>query len=188
MPVFSQGNKKNWIQNHSTQRLYTALYASYFNNNIVLVQAGYDYAVRLISFTPEYNLLDLGLGINALSGFNQVNEEQTDNFGHIRPDYAQITPGFELNWNARMYAPPFPVVQARIFIEGIGMSLVIYARPYPQGGTNINIGSHAGIGIEYPVKAGYAYTAIRLFHSSNGQVYENNPALNAAGIVFGIQF
>lgn len=143
---------------------------------------------KLVSFTPEYNLLDLGLGINALFGFNQVYEEQTDNFGHVRPDHTQITPGFEVNWNARLYAPPLPGVHARIFIEGIGMSLVVYVHAYPEGGTNINIGSHAGIGIEYPVKNGEAYTAIRLFHSSNGRDYENNPALNAAGIVCGIQF
>jgi hypothetical protein len=65
---------------------------------------------------------------------------------------------------------------------------VAYAREYPDNGTRANIGSRVGLGMEYPVNNHKAHTTLRLFHSSNGKSYENNPALNAVGILMGIQF
>jgi hypothetical protein len=120
--------------------------------------------------------------------FDQVNNSEKDNFGNIRPINARITPGFELNWSLRLYIIPIPQINSRIFLEGLGISLIIYTREYPDNGTFVNIGSHVGLGIEYPINNFKAYTTLRLFHSSNGKPYENNPALNAVGIITGIQF
>lgn len=179
---------KSFFKDRITQRIYTGFYSSCFDDNICLLQTGYDGALRLMNISPDYNLIDFGLGIDVLCVFDQVNEEQTDNLGHIRPSYARITPGLELNWNVRLYLIPVPVINCRIYLEGQGMTLVVYAREFPDAGTQINIGSHAGFGFEYPVGKGKAYTSLRLFHSSNGQTYEHNPALIAVGIITGVQF
>jgi hypothetical protein len=42
--------------------------------------------------------------------------------------------------------------------------------------------------MEYPIKNYKAYATLKWFHTSNGKTYDNNPALNAVGIVTGIQF
>ncbi len=56
-------------------------------------------------------------------------------------------------------------------------------------GSIANIGSHVGLGMEYQINEKLkGYTTLRLFHASNGKKYEDNPALDAVGIIMGIQF
>ena len=187
--ILAQENaEQNFFQRNLNHKVYLGFYSSYFDDNIRLLQAGYDCVLNLIHITPNFNLIDFGIGLNILMAFDQVNNSEKDNFGNIRPINARITPGFELNWSLRLYIIPIPKINSRIFLEGLGISLVIYTREYPDNGTFVNIGSHVGLGIEYPINNFKAYTTLRLFHSSNGKPYDNNPALNAVGIITGIQF
>lgn len=179
----SNKNKGDFLVGNFNNRIYLGEYASYFDDNIRLMQIGYDYILQLIQITPNYNLFDFGLGLNGLLAF--------DNRGGVKNDRlinARITPGFELNWSLRMYVLPIPKIKSRIYMEGLGMSLVAYSREYPDNGTKVNIGSHVGIGMEFPIDNYKIYTTLRLFHSSNGRGYSNNPALNAIGIIIGNQF
>jgi hypothetical protein len=181
---YSQENTvQNFFQRNLNHRIYLGLYSSYFDDNIRLMQAGYDCVLKLIHISPEFNLVDAGIGLNALMAFD---DKGGSNNG--RPQNARITPGFELNWSVRLYVLPVKKINSRIYLEGLGMSLVAYAREYPDNGTRANIGSHVGLGMEYPVNNHKAYTTLKLFHSSNGKPYENNPALNAVGILMGMQF
>jgi hypothetical protein len=68
------------------------------------------------------------------------------------------------------------------------MSLVVYSREFPETGTHVNIGTNVGLGMEYPINNYKAYTTLKWFHTSNGDTYENNPALNTVGIIMGLQF
>ncbi len=178
----------NWFGRNCNQRIYTGYYSSYFNDNIRLLQFGYDFVFKLFQFNNGYNLVDFSFGADFLLGFDSVNVSKTDNFGNVRPVNARITPGFELNWNARIYTPQLSKMKLRFYLEGLGVTLIVYSRPYPDNGTHVNIGSHAGLGFEVPVNNGKVFTTLRLFHSSNGKAYEHNPALNAVGIIFGVQF
>jgi hypothetical protein len=187
--IFSQENNGgDFLQRHFNNRIYLGYYSSYFDDNIHLLQAGYDAVLKLINITPDFNLLDVGIGLNGLLAFDMVNEVQEDNFGHERPKNGRMTAGFELNWNIRIYVIPVRKINSRIFIEGCGMSMVVYSREFPQTGTCVNIGTNAGLGLEYPVNDYKAYTALKWFHTSNGDIYENNPALNTVGIIMGLQF
>ena len=156
------------------------------------MQAGYDCVLKLINISPDFNLLEFGLGINTIVAFDEIHKPKKDNFGNVRPVNGRITPGFELNWSLRIYIIPIPPVKGRVFLEGLGMSLVVYAREFPDTaaakGTHVNIGSHAGLGMEFPVNTYKVYSSLRLFHSSNGMVYAKNPELNAIGILVGVQF
>jgi hypothetical protein len=187
--IFSQENNGgNFLQRHFNNRIYLGYYSSYFDNNIQLLQGGYDAVLKLINITPNFNLLDIGIGLNGLLAFDMINEVQEDNFGHERPKNGRMTVGFELNWNIRIYIIPVRKINSRIFIEGCGMSLVIYSREFPRTGTYVNIGTNVGLGLEYPINNYKAYTTLKWFHSSNGDIYENNPALNTVGIIMGLQF
>jgi len=187
--IYSQENdEQNWFQRHFNNRVYLGYYSSYFDDNIKVLQGGYDGVLKLININPDFNLLDIGIGLNGLLAFDMVNEIQTDNFGHERPKNGRMTVGFELNWNVRIYIIPIPKINSRIFIEGCGMSLVVYSRKFPETGTNVNIGTNLGLGMEYPINNFKGYTTLKWFHSSNGDVYENNPALNTVGIIMGLQF
>ena len=187
--IYSQENgEQNWFQRHFNNRLYLGYYSSYFDDNIKVLQGGYDAVLKLINITPGFNLLDIGVGLDGLWALDMVNKIQKDNFGHERPKNGRTTVGVELNWNVRIYAIPIPKINSRIFIEGCGMSLVVYSRKFPETGTYVNIGTNLGLGIEYPINNFRGYTALKWFHSSNGDVYENNPALNTAGIIMGLQF
>lgn len=169
---------------HFEQRIYWASYKSYFADNIGIAQCGYDGIFKLWQLTPDFNLVDVGLGADALLGF----DERIDST-RSRPKYARIVPGIEVNWSIRIYLIPIRRIRARIYAEGIGMSFVCYAKEYPDKGTKINIGSHLGLGMDYKINSVLrGFTSLRIFHTSNGMEYPKNPALNAIGIVTGIQF
>jgi hypothetical protein len=187
--IFSQeSNEGNFFQRYFNNRVYLGYYSSYFDDNIQLLQSGYDAVLKLINITPEFNLMDVGIGLNGLLAYDMVNEIQKDNFGHERPKNGRMTVGFELNWNVRIYVIPIQKINSRIFLEGCGMSLVVYSREFPETGTHVNIGTNVGLGMEYPINNYNAYTTLKWFHTSNGDIYENNPALNTVGIIIGLQF
>jgi hypothetical protein len=187
--VFSQETSdSNFFQRNFNNRIHFGYYSSYFDDNIKLLQCGYDAVLRLIYINPRYNLLDFGIGLNGLLAYDMLNEIQKDNFGNERPKNGRSTFGFELNWSIRLYVIPISQINSRIFIEGCGMSLVVYSREFPENGTYVNIGTNIGLGMEHPINNYKAYTVLKWFHSSNGKPYENNPALNTAGIVIGLQF
>jgi hypothetical protein len=187
--IYSQENtEQNWFQKHFNNKIYLGYYSSYFDDNIQILQGGYEAVLRLIDIKPNFNLLDVSIGLNGLLAYDMVNEVKKDNFGHERPKNGRTTIGFELNWNVRIYLIPIPKINSRIFVEGCGMSLVVYSREFPETGTHLNIGTNIGLGMEYPINAYKAYTTLKWFHTSNGKTYENNPALNTVGIVTGIQF
>jgi hypothetical protein len=187
--IFSQeSNEGNFFQRHFNNRVYLGYYSSYFDDNIQLLQGGYDAALKLMNIAPEFNLMDVGIGLNGLLAYDMVNEVQKDNFGHERPKNGRMTVGFELNWNIRIYVIPIQKINSRIYIEGCGMSLVVYSRKFPETGTHVNIGTNVGLGMEYPINNYKAYTTLKWFHTSNGDIYENNPALNTVGIIMGLQF
>jgi hypothetical protein len=187
--IFSQeSNEGNFFQRYFNHRVYLGYYSSYFDDNIQLLQGGYDAVLKLINITPEFNLMDVGVGLNGLLAYDMVNEVQKDNLGHERPKNGRMTVGFELNWNVRIYVILIQRIDSRIFIEGCGMSLVVYSREFPETGTHVNIGTNIGLGMEYPINNYKTYTTLKWFHTSNGDIYENNPALNTVGIVTGLQF
>jgi hypothetical protein len=195
--LFSQeNNENNWFQRHFNNKIYLGYYSSYFDDNIQLLQGGYEAVLRLINITPNYNLLDIGIGLNGLLAYDVVNEVQKDNFGHERPKNGRATFGFELNWNIRLFVIPIPPINSRIYVEGCGMSLVVYSREFPNTltmangskGAHVNIGTYLGLGMEYPISNFNGYTTLRWYHTSNGKIYENNPAVNTVGIIMGLQF
>lgn len=199
--VFAQDNETNksanWFKSHFNQRIYFGYYGSYYQDNIQMLQGGYDAVLKLIDITPKYNLIDFSVGLNVLMAFDQVNEPKKDNFGNTRPDHSRITPGFELNWCARLFILPISKIDARLYVEGLGMTLIVYTRNFPDintingiaTGSVVNIGSHVGMGMEYKVNNNLkGYTTVRLFHASNGKKYVDNPALDAVGIIMGLQF
>jgi hypothetical protein len=181
--IYSQeNNEQNYFQRNLNHKIYLGLYSIYFDNTM-LMQVGYDCVLKLVNINQNFNLIDLGIGLNALMAFDDKGGSNNE-----RPINARITPGFELNWSIRLYVLPIQKINSRVFLEGLGMSLIVYSREYPDTGTYINIGSHVGAGMEYLINHYKGYTSLRLFHSSNGKSYENNPALNAIGIIMGIQF
>jgi hypothetical protein len=187
--LFAQESKEqNFFQRNLNNRVYVGFYSSYFDDNIKLLQGGYDAVLSLINITPNFNVLDAGIGLDGMLAYDMVNEVQKDNWDHERPKNGRLTLGLDLNWSVRLYVIPIPPIDSRIYIEGCGMSLVVYSREFPDTGTYVNIGTYLGAGMEYPIKNGRAYTTLRWFHTSNGKTYDNNPALNTAGIVMGMQF
>jgi len=187
--TFSQETSEgNYFQKNFNNRIHLGYFSSYFDDNIQLLQCGYDAVLKLLYINPQYNFLDFGIGLNGLLAYDMVNKSQKDNFGNERPKNGRMTFGFEINWNIRLYVIPVPKINSRFFIEGCGMSLVVYSREFPENGTYVNIGTNIGLGMEYPINNYKAFTVLKWFHSSNGKPYENNPALNTVGIVMGLQF
>jgi len=169
--VFSQENKILDF-NH---RITIGNYNSYWNDNIGILEAGYDFILNILYITPEYNIFDFGIGLSGLFAF--------DNIGNPR----QPVPGLGINGSMRLYSPI--IKGARLFLEGV-MSLVIYTEDYPQNGTMINGGWHLGGGIEYNLGNNTKlFTKILWFHTSNNDVYgrERNPSINALGLAAGVQ-
>jgi hypothetical protein len=163
------------------QRVYVGEYSSYFADDIRFMQLGYECSYPLFKLAQNYHLVNFGLGLDALCAFDGLGGAENG-----RPVNARMTPGGELNWCLRLYAPPIGRSRVQLYLEGLGMTGVAYLRPFPEGGTNFNIGSHAGIGIEYTIGESRAFASVRLFHSSNGTAYETNPALNAIGLLAGV--
>jgi len=187
--IFPQKTSEgNYFKRNFNNRISLGYYSSYFDDNIKLLQGGYEAVLRLINITPNFNLFDVSVGLNGLLVYDMTNEIQKDNLGNERPKNGRMTFGFELNWNVRLYIIPISRINSRIFIEGCGMSLIVYSREFPENGTYVNIGTNIGLGMEYPINNYKAYAVLKWFHSSNGRSYENNPALNAVGIVMGLQF
>jgi hypothetical protein len=154
----------------------------------MLLQGGYEGVLKLIYIIPNFNLMDVGIGLNGIFAYDMVYEIQTDHWGHQRPKNGRTTYGFELYWNIRLFLIPIPKINARIYAEGCGMSLVVYSREFPDTGTHVNIGTNIGLGMEYPISNYKGYTTLKWYHTSNGDVYENNPGLNTVGIIMGLQF
>jgi hypothetical protein len=176
--------KENYFKRNSYQRIHLGKFESYFNDNIGILTAGYDYGLKFFKVKPDFNLIDFGFGANIIMAFDERPDSSL-----ARPNYVRIVPGFELNWSLRLYFLRIQSIKTRLFIEGEGMTFVYYTKPYPDNGTNINIGSHVGMGMDFQINdALRGYTSLRLFHTSNGKNYENNPALNAIGILVGLQF
>ena len=172
----------SYLSRNVAQRIYLGAYSSYFGDDIRLAQAGYDVVLKLFRLDEDFNLLDVGLGAELLVAFDGRGGSVNG-----RPVTPRITPGLELNWSLRLYLLHLKAAKTRFFIEGQGINLVIYSRPYPDGGTNVNIGSNVGLGIATLLDRRELFVTLRLFHTSNGRVYENNPALNAMGLVVGLQ-
>jgi hypothetical protein len=157
-------------------RITLGTYYSYTEDNIGIMEPMYDFVMNFPYISPNYNLLDFGIGFSVIMAF--------DGKGNVRlPVF-----GLSLNGSIRIYTPS--VRKVRLFLEGI-MSLVLYARDYPENGTNINGGWHIGSGIEYKLEdTTKIFAIINWFHNSNNDVYgrERNPAINAIGFGTGIQF
>jgi hypothetical protein len=67
--IFPQeNNEENFFKRHFNSRVYLGYYSSYFDDNIQLLQGGYDAVLKLINITPEFNLMDVGtiLDMNGL--------------------------------------------------------------------------------------------------------------------------
>jgi hypothetical protein len=191
---------QSWFQRHYANKIHLGYYSSYYTDNIYMAQAGYEAALKLIDITPTFNLIDVGIGLNALIMYDMVIEKQTDHWGHTRYYNGRSTYGFELNWNVRLFCIPITKINARVYIEGCGMSLVVYSQKFPDTrtifkddgavGTVVNIGTYIGLGMDYPLGGNNlkGYTTLRWYHTSNGKVYEHNPGFTAIGIVTGLQF
>jgi Lipid A 3-O-deacylase (PagL) len=177
-------HNQTYFKKNSYKRIHFGKFNSYFNDNIGIMTAGFDYGLKLIRIKPNFNLIDFGLGTNIIMAFDEKHDPTL-----VRPNYARIVPGFELNWSLRLYIVRIKSIKTRLFLEGEGMTFVYYTKPYPDNGTNINIGSHVGMGMDFQINdALKGYTSLSLFHTSNGKNFENNPALNAIGILMGLQF
>jgi len=168
--VFSQEN----ISLNTGHRLTIANYSSY-QDNIGILEAGYDLIFVIPYISPEYNIMDFGIGLSSLFVFDNIGNPRIPVFG------------FGLNGSMRLYTPA--IKKARLFLEGI-MSLVIYSKEYPANGTMLNGGWHLGGGIEYcTVNNARFFSKVLWFHTSNNDVYgrDRNPAINALGLAVGVR-
>ncbi len=180
----AQAQKRSFFKDNSYHRINLGLYHSYFNDNVGVMTAGYDYGLELIRLRSGLNLIDVGVGANIILAYDGQNDPSRE-----RPDYARIVPGLEINWSVRLYFLPIKKIDTRMYLEALPITFVCYAKPYPDGGSRINIGSHVGLGIDYRLNSGLrGFASLRLMHTSNGREYERNPALNAIGITTGVQF
>lgn len=186
----NQLNNENWFKRNFDQRIYLGFYDSFGDEKANILQAGYDAVLNLINITPAWHLFDFSLGVDILLVRDQIEKETKDNFGHVRHTDNRFIVGFELNWCVRLYFLPIPRIKTTVFAEGLGMTLVVYTKPYPDTGTHVNVGTHLGLGMNFQINntlSGYA-TARFFFHTSNGQAEKTNPALDAAGLIIGLQF
>ena len=148
---------------------------SFWEEDIGIIEAGYDFISNFPYITPEYNILDFSVGLSGLFAFDKP--------GNPR----QPVLGLGLNGSMRIYTPALK--KTRIFLEGI-MSLVTYTKEFPGNGTNVNGGWHFGGGIEYNIEnTTKLFAKVLWFHTSNNDVYgrDRNPSINAVGIAAGIQ-
>jgi hypothetical protein len=150
-------------------------YNSFWEDDIGIIEAGYDFIINFPYITPEYNILDFGIGLSGLFAFDKLGNPRQPVFG------------LGLNGSMRIYTPALR--KTRIFLEGV-MSLVTYTKEFPKNGTIVNGGWHLGGGIEYNIEnATKLFAKILWFHTSNNDIYgrDRNPSINAVGIAAGIQ-
>ena len=124
----SQENKLSYF----SHRVTIGNYNSYWEDDIGIIEAGYDFIFNFPYITPEYNILDFGIGLSGLFAFDKIHDPR------------QPVLGLGLNGSMRLYTPELR--NTRIFLEGI-MSLVLYTKEFPENGTIINGGWHLGGGI-----------------------------------------
>lgn len=186
----NQKDNESWFKRNFEQRIFLGFYDSFGDEKANVIQAGYDAVLNMINIRPTWNLLDFSLGLNALLVRDQIEKETVDNFGHTRSTENRLIPAFELNWGARLYFLPIHKIKTSLYLEAVPMSLVIYAKPYPDTGTRVNVGTHLGAGMKYSINDELnGYTTVRFFsHTSNGKPEANNPALDLVGVVMGLQF
>lgn len=150
-------------------------YNSYWEDDIGVIEGGYDFIFNSQYITPEYNIADFGIGLSGLFAFDKI--------GNPR----QPVLGLGVNGSMRIYTPTLR--KTRVFIEGI-VSLVVYSEEFPQNGTIVNGGLHVGGGIDYNIEdTTKLFAKILWFHTSNNDVHgrERNPSVNAVGIAVGVQ-
>ena len=186
----NQKKKESWFKKNFEQRIYFGFYDSFGDEKANVIQAGYDATLNMINIKPAWNLLDFTLGLDVLLVRDQIKKETVDNFGHVRTTDNRLIPAIELNWGVRLYFLPIPKIKTSIYLEAVPMSLVVYAKPYPDTGTRLNVGTHFGVGMKYSINDKLkGYTTVRFFsHTSNGKPEANNPALDLVGVVMGLQF
>ena len=183
-------DNKNWFKRNFEQRIYFGFYDSFGDEKANVVQAGYDAVLNFINIKPDWNLIDFCLGLDVLCVRDQIKKNVVDNFGNPRTTDNRLIPALELNWGVRLHFLPVPKIKTSLYFETVPMSLVVYAKPYPDNGTRVNVGTHLGLGMKYSINDKLkGYTTVRFFsHTSNGKPEENNPALDMVGLVMGLQF
>jgi len=167
----SQENKPFYFDHRVT----IGNYNSFWEDDIGIIEVGYDFILNFPYITQEYNILDYGIGLSGLFAF--------DKLGNPR----QPVLGLGLNGSMRLYTPALR--KTRIFIEGV-MSIVLYTKEFPTNGTIVNGGWHLGGGIEYNIENNTKlFAKILWFHTSNNDIYgrDRNPSINAVGIAVGVQ-
>ena len=167
----SQENKLSYF----SHRVAIGNYNSFWEDDIGIIEAGYEFVFNFPYITPEYNILDYGIGISGLFAFDKLDNPR------------QPVLGIGLNGSIRLYTPALR--KTRIFLESV-MSLVLYTKEFPMNGTIVNGGWHLGGGIEYNIEnTTKLFAKILWFHTSNNDIYgrERNPSINAVGIAAGVQ-
>jgi len=189
--AFAQENKtENWFRQHFEQRIYLGLYDSFGDEKANVVQAGYDAVLKLIDITPTWYLFDFCLGLDVLFVRDQIEKDSSAWYGRPRTTENRLIPAFELNWGVRLYFLPIPKIKTTLYFEAVPITLVVYTQPYPDTGTHVNIGTHIGFGFKAKINdTSNVFATLRIFsHTSNGQAEENNPSLDMAGLIVGLQF
>jgi hypothetical protein len=189
--VIAQENQKdneNWFKKNFEQRIYFGFYNSFGNEKAGVVQAGYDAVLNFINIMPDWNLLDFCLGVDALFVRDQIEKEVTHEGEWSVAN--RFIPALELNCLLRLHFLPIPKIKTSLYVEAAPKTFVVYAKPYPDGGTRVNIGTHLGLGMKYSINDHVkGYTTIRLFsHTSNGKPEAENPCLDMVGVIMGLQF
>jgi hypothetical protein len=141
-----------------------------------IMEGGYDYILSTAYITPKYNLFDFGIGLSAILVWDDVGR------------FELPTVGFTIDTVTRIYAPS--IGSARLYAEA-DCRMVMYTENYPPNGTWLNIGWHAGPGMDYQLSDGTRiFGTLLWWHSSNGNIYgkDRNPTVNAIGTSFGLQF
>jgi len=191
--VFAQENQidnSNWFKRHFGQRMYFGFYDSFGDEKANVLQVGYDAGLNLINVRPKWPLFEFYIGVSVWFVRDQINKETKDNFGHTRTTDNRLIPAFELNWGVRLNYLYIPQIKTSLYLEAAPITFVYYTKPYPDTGTNVNIGTHFGFGMKSQINDTLdGFATLRIFsHTSNGQAEETNPALDMVGLVFGLQF
>jgi hypothetical protein len=157
-------------------RMTIGAYYSYTDNNIGMMEPRYDFIVNCLYLSPDYNILDFGIGLSVIMAFDENNNVRMPTFG------------FATNGTMRLYSPP--IRKIRLFTEG-GMSFLVFTKNYPENGSKMNFALRVGGGFEYKLSdSTKLFTAMDWFHISNNDIYgrERNPSINAISINADIQF